>query len=125
MPMHAQSLLLAVAGSSHGHLGLVMPAANYLQLTGVAFQLPLHPGDAPIILTGATQFVISEPVHIFKAKIAKLTLAATLHEVMKKQLLTAIDCLYLVALDNNTFGFADISMANMLTHLHTAYGTIT
>ncbi len=40
-------------------------------------------------------------------------------------LMTAINCLYLAALDNNTFGFANVSMATMLTHLHTTYGPFT
>jgi len=113
------------SGGSHGHLGLVMPTADYFTLTGVAFQLPAHPGDNPILLASATQFVLSKLVHVFKAELAELTLAVTLHEELKKQLLTAINHLYLAALDDNTFGFADVSVADILTHLHTAYGTIT
>jgi len=62
--------------SSHGHLGLVMPDADYLALTGIAFQLPAHPSDAPVISAGTTQFVISKLVHVYKAEIAELTLAS-------------------------------------------------
>jgi len=74
---------------------------------------------------GADQLVANKIVHVFKAELAKLTLAATLHEELKKQLLTAIDCLYLAALDDDIFGFADISVTTMLLHLHTTYGIIT
>jgi len=69
--------------------------------------------------------MINELICIFKSELAELTLAATLREELKKQLLTAINCFYLTALDNDTFGFVDVSMATMLAHLHTAYGTIT
>jgi len=36
----------------HGHLGLVMPDATYAVITGVNFQLPMHPGPAPQHATG-------------------------------------------------------------------------
>ncbi len=47
----------------------------------------------------------------------------TVQEEIKKQLLTAINQLYLA--DDDTFGFADITVAAMLMHLHTNYGPIT
>jgi len=40
-------------GGSHGHLGLVMPVAEYIIDTGVAFQLPAHPRPVPIHAAGA------------------------------------------------------------------------
>ena len=89
------------------------------------FSAAIHLGDNPIIPTNVTQFQINKAVHIFKATIAELILATTVHEEMKKQLLVAVDCLYLAALDDDTFGFADISIAAMLTHLCTMYGPIT
>jgi len=44
---------------------------------------------------------------------------------MKKQLLEVVDCLYLAALDDDTFGFAEVSIADMVGCLHTTYGPIT
>jgi len=44
---------------------------------------------------------------------------------MKKQILVAVDRIYLAALDNDVFGFAEVTIADMLTHLHATYGTIT
>jgi len=88
-------------GGAPGHLGLVMTTANYLTLAGVAFQLPAHPGDAPIVPADADQFVLSKLVRVFKAELAKLTLTATLCEELKKQLLTAVDHLYRAVLNDN------------------------
>jgi len=47
-------------GGAHGHLVLMMSAADYLQITGVPFVIPLHPGIAPVIPANATQYIIQE-----------------------------------------------------------------
>ncbi len=52
-------------------------------------------------------------------------IVTTVREEIKKQILEMIDQLYLVALDNDTFGFAKVSIADMIAHLHTTYGPIT
>ena len=123
---NARAIPSTRGGGNYGHLGLVMPAAEYLTLAGAAFTLPVHPGDTPTINDPkATQYIIAEEVRVFKTTIAELTLAATLREELKKQILTAVDQLYLDALDDATFGFAQVSVYDMLTHLSTTYGTIT
>jgi len=113
-------------GGNHGHLGFVMPAIVYLALAGTPFTLPAHPGDTPNITDPrATQYIIAKEVHVFKATIAKLTLAVTIREELKKQILTAVNRLYLAALSDDTFGFAQVLVYDMLTHLSTMYGEIT
>jgi len=52
-------------------------------------------------------------------------IATTAKEEIKKQLLEAVDHLYLAALNDDTFGFAEVSITDMLTHLCTTYGPIT
>jgi len=111
---------------NHGHLGFVMPAAKYLALAGTPFTLPPHPGDTPNITDPrATQYIIAKEVRVFKATIAELTLAITIREELKKQILTAVEHLYLATLDDETFGFAQVLVCNMLSHLSTTYGEIT
>jgi len=101
-----------------------MPVAKYMVITGIAFQLPAHPGQAPIHTPNTTQFQIAETVRLFDATLAKLTTATTAREEMKKQLLVAVEHLFLTALDDDMFGFADVSVAAMITHLCTTYGPI-
>jgi len=43
----------------------------------------------------------------------------------QKQILLAIDCLYLVALEHDDFGFAEVTLVAMLAHLQTTYGWLT
>lgn len=122
---NAQAIPSTYGGGTHGHLGLVMTTADYLTLASIAFLLPAHLGDAPIVPAGADQLVANKIVSVFKAELAKLTLTATLHEELKKQLLTTVDHLYLAALNDDIFGFADISVTTMLLHLYTTYSIIT
>jgi len=123
---NARAIPSTRGGGNHGHLGFVIPAVEYLALAGTPFTLPAHPGDTPNITDPrATQYIIAEEVRVFKATIAELTLAVTICEELKKQILTAVNRLYLAALNDDTFGFAQVSVYDMLTHLSTTYGTIT
>jgi len=112
---------------AHGHLGLVMQDAAYRLLTGsIPFTLPAHPGNAPTPpAAGANQFEISEQIRLYKATIDELTRAATLRKELKKQILDAIDHLYLTILEDAIFGFSNVSVADMIGHLQTTYGTVT
>jgi len=112
-------------GGAHGHLGTVMDAAAYLQLTTVAFALPAHPGTNPNHPTGTTSAQIQESICAFNSLLTEHALATTIHKELKKQLLIAVDRLYLITLKDATFGFANVMVAKMLTHLNTTYGTLT
>jgi len=52
------------------------------------------------------------------------TLVTTVQEEIKKQIIAAVDDIYLTTLDDSVLGFADVTIAAMLTHLRTAYGPI-
>jgi len=114
-------------GGAHGHLGLVMSDAAYRTLTGgIPFTLPVHPGDAPTPpAAGAGQFEIAEQIRLYKATIDELTRAATLREELKKQILGSVDRLFLTILEDATFGFSNVSVADMIEHLQNTYGTVT
>jgi len=101
--------------------------AVYRTLTGgILFTLPAHPGNAPTPpAAGATQFKSAEQIRIYKATIEELTRAATLREELKKQILGSINRLYLTILKDATFGFSNVSIADMIAHLQTTYGTVT
>jgi len=112
-------------GGTRGHLGLVMSDAEYVVLAGVQFQLPAHPGPTPPYATGANAAAHAETTRIYDVTLKELATTTIVQEEIKKQILAAVDCIYLAVLDDDVFGFADISIATMLTHLHTTYGPIT
>jgi len=91
--------------SGHGHLSLVMSAPEYMIVAGIGFQLPVHPGDNPVIPANVTQFQIAKAMHTYKATLAELTLATTIKEEMKKQLLAAVNHLYVAKLDMKPLDF--------------------
>jgi len=104
--------------------GPVMPVAEYVIVAGVAFQLPAHPGLVPIHAAGTNAATQQENIHLYKATIKELTISMTVQEEIKKQLIIAIDCLYLAKLNNDTRGFVNVTMVAMIMHLHTNYGPI-
>jgi len=112
-------------GGLHGHLGLVMPDAAYTALAGVQFQLPVHPGPAPQHATSTNTASHAETTCLYDATLKELATATTVTEEIKKQILTAVDHIYLTTLDDDVFSFADISVDAMLTHLRNTYVTIT
>lgn len=121
---NARAIPSTRGGGAHGHLGLVMPAANYLALTGHAFMLPLHPGAAPVHAVGATAAQITETNRVFTATLAELTTANQFRQEIKKLILAAVNSIYLASLEDDTFGYADVSPNAMLVHLKSSYGTI-
>ena len=112
-------------GGAHGHLGMVMSDAAYQLLTTVAFTLPNHPGANPNHPSGATSTQIQESIRAFNSVISELSLATTICEELKKQLILAVDQLYLAALKDPIFGFATVTVIDMINHLSTTYGTLT
>jgi len=122
---NVQAIPSTCSGDGHRHLGLIMPVAEYLVVTGIAFQLPVHPGPTLVSPAGANAAIKQETMHTYKAILKELTIATTFKEEMKNQSLEAVDQLYLAALDNDTFRFSDVTIADMITHLCTTYGPIT
>lgn len=122
---NARAIPSTHGGGAHGHLGLIMPAAEYLALAGQAFDLPAHPGAAPVHGAAATAAQIAETIRIYNATLADLATANTVRGEIKKQIIEAVDRLYLAALEDEDFGFADVTVTAMLTHLQTTYGPLT
>jgi len=108
-------------GRGHGHLGLVMLVPEYLVVTGIAFQLPAHPGPVPVHAGCANAVAWQETIWVYEAILKELTIATMVKEEIKKQILEAVDWLYLVALDDDMFGFAEVSIMDMIAHLCTSY----
>ena len=42
---NASSIISDLGGGQHGHIGLVIPDAEYNRITGYIYNKPSHPGD--------------------------------------------------------------------------------
>ena len=122
---NARAIHSTRGGGENGHLALIMPAALYLARTGHTFIAPVHPGDQPIHVPGATQHQIAETNRQYVADLVEHTRYMTVAQELKKQVLLAIEKTYLNILADADFGFADVGCNTMLAHLKATYGRIT
>jgi hypothetical protein len=112
-------------GGAHGHLAVIMPAADYLTRTGTLFAPPVHPGIAPVHPEGATGNQITEANRQFRQNVNDHQLYLSVREALKQQILLAVNTLYVQVLEDVDMGFADVTPTGMLMHLKATYGTIT
>ena len=113
-----------LGGGGHGLLGLVLPPAVYLNVTGHNFNRPQNPGDAPVIPPGATQAQIGQLTRTFNT--ASKTYLETVHtdQALKQLILGAVDNIYLDSLRNAYTGYTAVTTQDLLDHLYTNYGQI-
>jgi hypothetical protein len=109
----------------HGHLQFVISNAAYLAIANVPFLIPAHPGNAPIHQPNATAAQITETNRQYAADLDEHRHANKLNQALKKQLLEAVDRIYVTELSDPTLGFANRTVRDLLNHLHATYGTIT
>lgn len=115
-----------LGGGTLGYLGAIMPAAAYALLDNtVPFVRPVHPGAHPGHANQATTAVITETNRAYKEACEANIKYAGVTEALKMQLLEAVDDTFVSALNDDILGYAIVSVADLLTHLHTNYGTIT
>lgn len=121
---NARAIHSTRGGGAHGYLALLMPDADYLALTNIAFVAPVHPGDTPIHAAGATQPQISEANRQYLHDLTVHTEYMTVSHELKKGIIAAVDNKYLEILEDADMGYADVTCAQMLSHLKTTYGSI-
>ena len=112
-------------GGTNGHLRLLMTPAAYLARAGVAFDVPVHPGNAPVHAPLATAAQIAETIRLFTQTTKEHKMYLTVHACLKQQLLKAVDYRYLQILEDPDYSYADVTPLAMLEHLETTYGQIT
>jgi hypothetical protein len=121
---NTKSVPSTAGGGLNGHLGISMPAGAYTIRAGQPFVEPAHPGPLPVHAAGDTNALITATNRIYDTSLADFNKYITVREEVKQQILTAIDAIYLQDLEDDTFGFADVTVITMLSHLDTTYGTL-
>jgi len=119
-----KAIYTTCGGGAHSHLALMMSAADYLQLTGVPFIIPIHPGMAPHVPANATQFIIQEIHQRFQSDIQEFNLYHKVQLMVKMQILQAIPNRYLEILEDINNEYDNVMIEQMMTHLTTTYGAI-
>ena len=120
----AMSVPTTLGGGAHGHLGLILPAAQYTALPGnpVAFQRPQQP--APFHIGGGTAAVVATQAAAHQRSVQEFTLCNKVDLSLKAMLLKAVPRIYLAVIADPTYEFANVTTAQMLAHIEANYGTI-
>ena len=111
-------------GGTNGHLACVMTPTEYLARANIIFEPPTHPGPAPLHADGATGHQITETNRQFSHALSEFRTYNNTAESLKKQIITAVPTRYITILEDDDFGFADVTSTEMLVHLQRVYGQI-
>jgi hypothetical protein len=122
---NAMSVPSTRGGGQHGHLSLVMPAAEHDYITNVAFVIPVHPGQPPVHQNNATNAQIHAADTAYNREIEEFQTYVTTRNSLRAGLLASIEEDYYNLLKDPIFGYATVTPLDILLHLHSTYGNIT
>ena len=122
---NARSIPAAHDAGRYGHLGMIMPAAEYQALqNATAWVPPADPGDVPNIPNGTGGVEITNTIKTYEQELARFRTYMQVDADLKQQIIAAVEPQYLAAQEHSTLGFADKTAWDLFNHLHTVYGII-
>lgn len=109
-----------------GHAVIVLGQVAYDAIAGPGnlWVDPVNPGNAPLIAANATQAQILNAQHQWEREKAEWELFIAISSALKRQLLAAIDDIYISSLEDPLFGFTNTTVHAILTHLDTTYAIV-
>jgi hypothetical protein len=122
---NAKSVHSVHGGELDGHLGLTMPVAAYVLCAGINFVEPPHPGPLPIHVVNATSAQITAASRAYDlSTMTEFQTCQNVKENLKQQILEAVANIYLQDLKDDVFGYADVTITQIIIHLGTTYGQL-
>jgi hypothetical protein len=102
-----------------------MTAAEYLVISAMTYDEPLHPSAQPVHQANATTAAqITEANCLYEASLLQVALHISVVNALRQQILCAVDNKYLMALEHPDLGYT-VSPRKMLLYLKaTTYGEI-
>jgi hypothetical protein len=116
---YTKSVPSTAGGGLNGHLGIAMPTAAYVVRAGLSFEQPGHPGPLPVHPGNATSAQITAANRTYDAELTDFNTCIKVKEEVKQQILAAVDNIYLQNLEDDIFGYSDVTIQNILAHLNT------
>lgn len=125
LKINAASVPSNRGGGQNGYLGLVVSTNIYATIANQPFTLPQNPGPQPIIPVPApTAAVIGAIIRDHTESLREWREYNNVHAALKKQLINAIEPIYLRAKKDRHVGFNNISLRELLSFLMTTYGEL-
>ena len=114
-------------GGQLGHAAVCMLLGDYnaLPAATAAWVDPVHPGVAPLIPAQATAAQISEINRQFKSDTDEFTTYKATEAALHKCVLAAVPNCCMAILEDELFGYANVSPRDILTHLIVTHSVVT
>ena len=115
-----------LGGGNHGHLPLVIPAAQFDAIPNTTpWIAPVHPGPNPVYPPTPTGPQIAAIDRRYKHDLEVFKCNGATEAILKRLLIAAVQDTYIKSLKDENFGYANVTTLTLLTHLDTTYGTVT
>jgi hypothetical protein len=121
---NAKSVHSVHGGGLNGHFRLAMPVATYVIRASANFVEPPHPGPLPVHGLNATSAQITAANRAYDLSMAEFQTCQNVKENLKQQILEAVANIYLQDLEDDVFGYPDVTITQIITHLGTTYGQL-
>jgi hypothetical protein len=127
---NARAIDTHLDGGTLGQLGLIISDVSYPNIdppTAYAptlWETPNAPGRAPATMDG-TASQISAACHLWEEDVQTYRTYTYVQQVLKKQIISVFEPMYLEILNDNIVGYANISARDMLDHIFETYINIT
>jgi hypothetical protein len=128
---NARDINTHLGGGALGHLGLIVSDAAYsiIAPTGengpILWTNPTAPGRAPEVLDQGTAAQLCAVRHSWGEEVLTYPTFNTVQQVLKKQIITVFEPLYLDIFNDDMVGFVNITAQEIIDHLFLTYGNIT
>ena len=119
MYANAATVSCPLGGGQHGHIGLIMKPALYQTLSEAAFVRPLDPGPLPVYNPNI-RYTAADRESIAADHKENRRIFETCNNVdtaLKRQLIEAVDEVYLEEQRNRYTGYLTVSTRDLITHL--------
>ena len=122
---NATSIPTTLGGGNHGYLGLILSPAAYATIAANQFIKPIYPGQHPNVPAGTNAANTSTIACRDTEDLRQWREFKNVNTALKKQLLSALDDIYVRTLKDRHVGYMNQSIRTSLTHLFNNYGNIT
>ena len=112
-----------LGGGTHGHLGLVLTAAQYADISTTVFTRPAQPGPLSILLAAtAVRRSTLRDAHIEDLRIFREVMVV--EQALIQKIVAKIDATYLEDVQDRTTNSINVSVSALILHLQETYGTL-